>query len=315
MNFCLNNNPTEIFERYAGNPILDAEEWPYVANSVFNPGAIKLDGETLLLCRVEDCRGFSHLTVARSQNGKTDWKVDENPTLSRSEEFHEEQWGLEDPRIVWLKPLERYAITYTSFSPAGPQVSLAFTEDFETFDKRGVMLSPEDKDASLFPRQFGDRYALIHRPIVRGEQHIWLSFSPDLVHWGEHEILLTRRSGWWDDAKVGLGPPPIETEEGWLIIYHGVRETASGSLYRVGLALLDRDEPTRLIKRVDPWVMGPKKDYEYRGDVPGVVFPTGAVVEDGEEGKKLRIYYGAADSSVGMAKAELDDLLHYLLAC
>ncbi|MBS3786971.1 glycosidase [Candidatus Bipolaricaulota bacterium] len=314
MNFCLNNNPREIFNRYAGNPILKAEEWPYVVNSVFNPGATKLDGETILLCRVEDCRGFSHLTVARSQDGKTGWKVDDNPTLSRSEEFHEEQWGLEDPRIVWFAPMEKYAITYTSFSPAGPQVSLAFTEDFETFDKRGVMLSPEDKDASLFPRKFGDRYVLIHRPIVRGEQHIWISFSPDLVHWGEHEILITRRSGWWDDAKVGLGPQPIETEEGWLIIYHGVRETASGSLYRVGLALLDRNDPTKVIKRADPWVMGPREDYEYRGDVPGVVFPTGAVVDNQEESKKLRIYYGAADSSIGVATAELDDLLQYLLA-
>ena len=313
MNFCLDNNPRELFNRYVGNPILRANEWPYVANSVFNPGAAKLNGETILLCRVEDCRGFSHLTVARSQDGKTSWTVDSNPTLSRSKEFHEEQWGLEDPRIVWFEPLEKYAITYTSFSPAGPQVSLAFTEDFETFDKRGVMLSPEDKDASLFPRKFGDRYVLIHRPIVRGEQHIWISFSPDLVHWGEHEILLTRRSGWWDDAKVGLGPQPIETEEGWLILYHGVRETASGSLYRVGMALLDRDDPTKLIKRVDPWIMGPREDYEYRGDVPGVVFPTGAVLD--EEENKLRIYYGAADSSIGMATADLDDLLKYLLAC
>ena len=313
MNFCLDNNPRELFNRYVGNPILRANEWPYVANSVFNPGAAKLNGETILLCRVEDCRGFSHLTVARSQDGKTSWTVDSNPTLSRSEEFHEEQWGLEDPRIVWFEPFEKYAITYTSFSPAGPQVSLAFTEDFETFDKRGVMLSPEDKDASLFPRKFGDRYVLIHRPIVRGEQHIWISFSPDLVHWGEHEILLTRRSGWWDDAKVGLGPQPIETEEGWLILYHGVRETASGSLYRVGMALLDLDDPTKLIKRVDPWIMGPREDYEYRGDVPGVVFPTGAVLD--EEENKLRIYYGAADSSIGMATADLDDLLKYLLAC
>ena len=313
MNFCLDNNPRELFSRYVGNPILKANEWPYVANSVFNPGATEHKGETVLLCRVEDCRGFSHLTVARSQDGKTSWKVDSRPTVSRSKEFHEEQWGLEDPRIVWFEPYEKYAITYTSFSPAGPQVSLAFTEDFETFDKRGVMLSPEDKDASLFPRKFGDRYVLIHRPIVRGEQHIWISFSPDLVHWGDHKILLTRRSGWWDDAKVGLGPQPIETKEGWLILYHGVRETASGSLYRVGMALLDLDDPTKLIKRVDPWIMGPREDYEYRGDVPGVVFPTGAIVD--EEENKLRIYYGAADSSIGMAVADLDDVLTYMSKC
>lgn len=307
------NNPRELFSRHVYNPILKPAEWPYVANSVFNPGATQLDGETVLLCRVEDCRGFSHLTVARSQDGKTGWKVDSSPTMARSEEYHEEQWGLEDPRIVWFEPGEKYAVIYTSFSPAGPQVSLAFTKDFQNFERRGVLLPPEDKDASLFPRKFGDRYVLIHRPIVRGEQHVWISFSPDLVHWGDHEILLTRRSGWWDDAKVGLGPQPIETSEGWLMIYHGVRETASGSLYRVGLALLDRDDPTRVIKRCDPWVMGPREDYEYRGDVPGVVFPTGAVVD--ESSGELRIYYGAADSTVGMASAQLDEVLAYLENC
>ncbi len=307
------DNPRELFSRHVYNPILKPEEWPYVVNSVFNPGATQLGDETVLLCRVEDCRGFSHLTVARSQDGKTGWKVDSSPTLARSEEYHEEQWGLEDPRIVWFEPHEKYAVTYTSFSPAGAQVSLAFTEDFQNFERRGVLLPPEDKDASLFPRKFGDRYVLIHRPIVRREQHVWISFSPDLVHWGDHEILLTRRSGWWDDAKVGLGPQPIETSEGWLMLYHGVRETASGSLYRVGIALLDHDDPTKVIKRCDPWVMGPREDYEYRGDVPGVVFPTGAVVD--ESSGELRIYYGAADSTVGMASAQLDHVLSYMESC
>ncbi len=313
MNFCLDNNPKELFSRYFANPVLGPREWPYVVNSVFNPGATLIDGETLLLCRVEDCRGFSHLTAARSPDGKTKWRVDSEPTLSRSEQFHEEQWGLEDPRIVWFEPYEKFAVTYTSFSPAGPQVSLAFTEDFETFDREGVLLPPEDKDASLFPRKFDDRYVLVHRPIVRGEQHIWISFSPDLTHWGDHQILITRRSGWWDDAKVGLGPQPVETPRGWLIIYHGVRETASGSLYRVGLALLDPEDPTRVLKRCEPWVMGPREDYEYRGDVPGVVFPTGAVVDDSTG--ELRIYYGAADTTIGIATADLDKVLDYLETC
>jgi len=307
------SNPRELFHRHVYNPILKPGEWPYVVNSVFNPGATKLEGETILLCRVEDCRGFSHLTVARSEDGKAGWSVDEEPTLARSEKFHEEQWGLEDPRIVWFEPFERYAITYTSFSPAGPQVSLAFTEDFKEFDRRGPLLPPEDKDASLFPKKLDGRYVLIHRPIVRGEQHVWVSFSPDMKHWGDHEILLQRRSGWWDDAKVGLGPQPIETSIGWLMLYHGVRETASGSLYRVGLALLDKEDPTKVVKRCDPWVMGPRENYEYRGDVPGVVFPTGAVVD--EETGELRIYYGAADTSVGMATAQLDDVLDYLETC
>ncbi len=306
-------NPRDLFDRCMTNPILTPMDWPYNVNSVFNPGAVEIDGKTVLLCRVEDCRGFSHLTKATSEDGATNWVVDQEPTLSQLEEFNEEKWGLEDPRIVWLEPFDAYAITYVSFSPAGPQVSLALTEDFEEFDRRGVLLLPEDKDASLFPRKFNDRFVMIHRPIVRGEQHIWISFSPDLTHWGEHQILLTRRSGWWDDAKVGLGTQPMETDKGWLILYHGVRETASGSLYRVGLALLDHDDPTRLLKRCDSWVIGPREDYEYRGDVPGVVFPTGAIVD--EERNELRIYYGAADSTIGMAKARLDEILDYVEGC
>src|SRR6056297_582286 len=309
----VNGNPGDLFTRCLTNPILTARDWPYPVNSVFNPGAVKVNDETILLCRVEDCRGFSHLTVARSNDGQNNWRIDSEPTLSRSEQFHEERWGLEDPRIVWLEPFNSYAITYVSFSPAGPQVSLALTDDFKKFHRRGVLLLPEDMDASLFPRKFNDRFVLIHRPIVRGEQHMWISFSPDLSHWGEHDILMTRRSGWWDDAKVGLGPQPIETEKGWLILYHGVRETASGSLYRVGLALLDLEDPTRVLKRCDPWVMGPRKDYEYRGDVPGVVFPTGAVVD--KEANQVKLYYRAADSRIGLATADLDEMLDYLDIC
>ena len=297
----------DVFTRYSGNPILTAEKWPYPAHTVFNPGAAEVGGETVLLCRVEDYQGFSHLTVARSSDGFRNWKIDSKPTLPRSEEYSEEQWGLEDPRIIWHPDLECYVIAYTSYSPGGPQVSLATTTDFQNFERFGTLLPPEDKDASLFPRKFGNRYALIHRPIVRGEAHIWLAFSPDLTHWGEHQMLILARGGRWDSNKVGLGPQPILTEEGWLIIYHGVRVTASGRLYRVGLALLDRDEPWKIIGRTDRWIFGPQRDYEFMGDVPGVVFPTGAIVD--RENDQLRLYYGAADSQIGVATASFKEVL------
>jgi len=302
-----------LFRRYKGNPILTADNWPYPAHSVFNPGAAFIDGETLLLVRVEDFRGFSHLTLARSKDGITDWNIEETPTMKYCEGHPEERWGLEDPRIVWLEDFKKYAIAYVSYSSVGPKVSLALTQDFETIEKFGALLPPEDKDASLFPRKFGDRYALIHRPIVSGEAHIWICFSPDLVHWGEHRVLLHRRGGSWDNQRVGLGTQPIETSEGWLILYHGVRKTASGSLYRAGLALLDLEEPWRVIKRSEEWVFGPKEPYEFIGDVSGVVFPTGAVVN--KEKNELRLYYGAADSSVCVAFAEMNDILGYLKNC
>ena len=300
--------PDRLFRRYSGNPILTRSLWPYPVNAVFNPGATEFQGETVLLVRVEDLRGFSHLTVAKSKDGKTNWRISPHPTLKPEISVGEERYGLEDPRIVWLEETKKYAVTYVSFSSGGPLVSLMMSDDFENFHRKGALLPPEDKDASLFPRSFKGRFALIHRPIIRGEAHIWICFSPDLRHWGDHQVLVPTRAGWWDCHRVGLGPSPIETPEGWLLIYHGVRRAASGSIYRVGLALLDLDEPRKVIFRSDQWILGPTEAYEQTGDVPGVVFPTGAIVDP--DGNQLRLYYGAADTVVGLATADLGELIH-----
>lgn len=304
---------SHLFRRYEKNPILRAADWPYPANSVFNPGAVQFEGETLLLVRVEGMQGFSHLTVARSKDGKGGWRIKQEPALRPDPRFREERWGIEDPRIVWLEERQVYAVTYVSFSRGGPVVSLATTEDFNTFSRLGRLLPPEDKDASLFPRRFEERFALVHRPLIRGEGHIYISFSPDLKHWGDHQILIPVRPGSWDCDRVGLGAQPVETPHGWLIIYHGVRRTASGSLYRVGLALLDLEEPWRVICRSGEWVFAPREIYEQVGDVPGVVFPCGAVVD--RETNELRVYYGAADTCVGLAIADMDDVMEYVMSC
>jgi predicted GH43/DUF377 family glycosyl hydrolase len=305
---------SELFHRYDRNPILTANQWPYPVNSVFNAGAAKVDGDTLLLVRAEDRKGFSHLTVARSRDGFGGWVIDREPTFPPSPETHpEEMYGIEDPRLTWLEERKCWAVTYTAFSDAGPLVSLAYTEDFKTFHRLGPVMPPEDKDAALFPVRFNDRWAMLHRPVATlatTGAHIWISFSPDLKHWGDHRVLLpARRGGWWDARKIGLSPPPLETPEGWLILYHGVRTTAAGCLYRLGLALLDRNDPTRVLRRSSQWVFGPREVYELEGDVPGVVFPCGWVVEDDE----VRLYYGAADSSIALATASLKDLLQVVL--
>ncbi len=312
MNPYIHQKPENFFVRSDKNPILTPEKWPYCANATFNPGAIEYNGETLLLVRVEDMRGFSHLTIARSKDGLTNWVIDDVPALTPEPHYNEEQWGIEDPRIVWIEERQEFAITYVSFSPDGPVVSLAMTKDFKEFRRMGTMLPPEDKDASLFPRLINGHYVLIHRPIIRGEAHAWIAFSPDLKNWGNHKILLDARPGWWDCSKVGLGPPPIETPEGWLIIYHGVRTTASGNLYRVGLALLDLDEPWKIIRRLDEWVFGPREPYERVGDVPGVTFPTGIVVD--KSTGELKMYYGAADTTICVATANVDDLVKLVLS-
>lgn len=306
-------NEEELFKRYDGNPILTPAGWPYRVNAVFNPAAATCNGETILLVRVEDREGFSHFTVARSQDGKTVWRIETSPTLQPDPTMPEEQWGIEDPRAVWVDELKEYAITYVSLSRNGPTVSLMTTKDFTQFQRFGTLLPPEDKDASLFPKKFSGRFGLIHRPIVRGEAHIWISFSPDLKYWGDHKVVLHTRPGRWDAHAVGLGVQPIETSEGWLIIYHGVRATASGKIYRVGLALLDLEEPWKVIRRSKEWVFGPYSLYECTGDVDHVAFPCGAVVD--EKTGELRVYYGAADTTVALATGSMKEIMEYLRNC
>jgi predicted GH43/DUF377 family glycosyl hydrolase len=311
-----NPHVPELFRRHPANPLLSAADWPYAAHTVFNPGAAQLpSGETLLLVRVEDRRGISHLTAARSSDGVTDWQIDPQPTFRAEPEQHpEELWGVEDARIVRLENVDRYAVTYTAYSHAGPLIALAMTDDFRTFERHGPIMSPEDKDGAFFPRQFGGRWALIHRPVPHtggAKANMWLSFSPDLHNWGDHTVLLEARDGaWWDAGKIGLSPQPIETTAGWLIIYHGVRNTPSGALYRVGLSLLDLDDPRRVLRRGEEWVLGPHAPYETEGDIPNVIFPCGAVLETATG--ELRVYYGAADTYVALVTAHIADVLDWL---
>jgi len=303
----------ELFARHPANPILSIEQWPYSANSVFNAAAVEHQGRILLLVRVEDFRGISHFTVARSEDGVGNWQIENEPTFMPEPDRHtEELWGVEDPRITWIEDLQKWFITYTAYSRGGPLISLATTSDFENFSRLGPVMPPEDKDAALFPRKLKGRWAMLHRPVSKTpimQANIWLSYSPDMRHWGDHrEVIHAREGAWWDANKIGLSAPPLETPEGWLILYHGVRSTASGSIYRLGLALLDLEDPGKLIRRTNEWIFGPKAVYERDGDVDDVVFPCGWIQRDGQ----LLIYYGAADSCIALATANVDDLLDFV---
>ena len=227
------------------------------------------------------------------------------------EHFPEELWGIEDPRITYVPEIKKYAVVYTAFSSSGPGVALALTEDFHTFERYGMIMAPEDKDAALFPHRIGNYWVLIHRPVSGSGAHMWLSYSPDLRHWGSHKIMLeARRGGWWDANRIGLNSPPIETAKGWLVIYHGVKQTAAGCLYRLGLALFDLQTPQRCLKRGDEWVFGPREPYEQRGDVDNVVFPCGCTIAS--DGDTLYLYYGAADSSIALATSSISAILKWL---
>jgi beta-1,4-mannooligosaccharide/beta-1,4-mannosyl-N-acetylglucosamine phosphorylase len=301
----------EIFKRSKYNPIITYHDMPYLCQAVFNPGATLINGETLLVLRVEDLEGKSHLTVARSADGQTGWKIEREPLMSpRQLAGPYEEFGCEDPRVTYLEELEQWVIAYTAYSGFGAGVALAATKDFKTANRFGLVLAPNNKDAAIFPRKIKDRYWMLHRPSAGDIQHIWLNQSTDLVHWGRPWCVIMERGGpMWDGAKVGASTIPIETPEGWLIIYHGVKQFAAGPTYRVGAALLDLEDPRRCIARLPYWILGPHAHYEVTGAVPNVVFPCGHTMVDDE----IRLYYGAADSSVCLATGRISQLLDLLL--
>ena len=298
-----------MFVRNPLNPIITIADLPIRANTVFNPGATRLrDGVIALLLRVEDRRGFSSIYVARSNDGYTNWSVDPEPLLQAMPGSPCCEWGFEDARVCYVNELDRYVITCTAFGPPGPCVYLAVSFDLTTIERQDVVIAPEDKNAALFPRRIGGEWLLLHRPVtmVGNTADIWVSRSDDLQSWRRPEpVMLRRAAGWWDNARIGIGPPPIETAEGWLQIYHGVRNTASGAIYRVGAALLDLEEPWVVTHRLHEWIMSPTEPYELRGDVNNIVFPGGTIEHDDQ----LDMYYGAADTVVGVATASISEIL------
>jgi predicted GH43/DUF377 family glycosyl hydrolase len=292
--------------------------WPIPVNTVFNAAACRFEGETLLLCRIEDRRGLSHLWVARSSDGRTDWRIDDKPLLSPHPTFEGQLWGFEDPRVVFMPELEAWAITCTAYGPLGPSVYLATTKDFKSIHHAyGSIMPPDDKNAALLPTRIGGDWLLFHRPNVAysgGHGNIWISRSEDLSTWRDPEVAMRARHGaWWDSLRIGIGPPPFEVDEGWLLIYHGVRETVSGATYRLGLALLDREDPTKVLHRSDEWFLGPTEDYERLGDVTNVVFSCGAVVD--HDADTIDLYYGGADTCMALATASLSEVRSYLMTC
>lgn len=312
----MTSTPPELFRRHPANPILAAADWPIPVNVVFNPAAVQVGGETVLLARVEARTGISHLTVARSANGVDGWKIDREPLLAPLEGSDGEEWGFEDARAVWVEELGQHVITCTAYGHAGPTVFLATTKDFHSVQRIGIVVAPEDKNAALLPERVGGEWILFHRPtshFATARPGISLSRSSDLRSWSLPEVVMEPRDGaWWDSLRIGIGPPLLKTEHGWLLVYHGVKETVAGAIYRVGLALLDLDEPTRVLRRTSSWVLSPHEPYERQGDVPNALFPCG-MIHDRERGE-LRLYYGASDTSICLATAAYDEVLETVLA-
>jgi predicted GH43/DUF377 family glycosyl hydrolase len=299
----------QLFVRHGAGPLITPADLPFEANAVLNPGVAEVDAEVRLLLRIEDATGVSHIHVARSANGVDGWRVDERPLLEADlPEYPFEEWGCEDARVTRVGP-RKWIIAYTAYSRYGPAVALATTTDFVAVERLGVILSPTNKDATVFPEPFHGMWILLHRPVTGGQEHIWYACSPELTHWSLPGVLLPQRSGpWWDSLRVGVGAPALRTDQGWLLIYHGVKEMAGRPIYRLGLALLDLENPRKVLARGSRWVFAPETDYEQRGLVPGVVYTCGAILR----GDEMWMYYGAADTVIGLAIAKVPDLLAFV---
>jgi predicted GH43/DUF377 family glycosyl hydrolase len=300
----------DILHRFEGNPIIALEDIPFRCNTVFNGAVVKIGNEYIHLLRVESQQGYSVFALARSKDG-LHFTVEDKPVMepARKGPFARyEKRGIEDPRITEIEGV--YYVMYTAYSKYGPRIALAKTEDFFHYKRIAIVSEPGNKDGILFPERINGEYVRLDRPIGKGVGSMWVSYSKNLVDWGKSEILMTPRQGMWDSYRIGASVPPIRTEHGWLEIYHGVKKTAAGPIYRIGTVMLDLEKPDKVIARSDQPVLSPREDYERIGDVGNVAFACGAVVEDSGE---IKLYYGAADTCICVATANFDDLVNTAL--
>ena len=300
-----------LLKRYEGNPVLTIDDLPVrgLGYYVFNPGAVKFNGEYLLLVDVFHREGSIIFWIARSKDGyhfKFDPAPVDWPAMPADTGWVEN--GVYDPRIT--KFGDDYYIFYGSNkNGCGTRIALAKTRDFVKFEHVAVTSELNNRNAALFPEKIDGMYCRFERPFHGDEFspcYMWLSFSKDLEFWGRHRESLKPRPCHWDDQKLGAGAPPIRVKEGWLEIYHGVNPSCDGSMYMLFAAILDYKEPWKEIARCKYPILFPESDYEQRGRVRNVVFTCNALVDD--DGM-VKIYYGASDTCIALAEAPLDEIV------
>jgi len=299
----------DVIKRWEGNPILTIEDIPFPCNTVFNAACAKYNDEYILLLRIEDLTGRSVFALARSSDGYH-FEVQDKPVMQPCKEpgcFMEyEKKGIEDPRITQIDGI--YYIMYTAVSLYGPLLALAKTEDFETFELIALISEPENKDGVLFPEKINDKFARLDRPVAGGLANIWISYSDDLVTWGNSRCVMTIRDDHWDSWRIGASSQPIRIDGGWLVIYHGVKAASGGPIYRLGAVMLDYKNPSKVLCRTAIPILTPREYYERVGDVNNVVFSCGAILEDNNE---LKIYYGASDTCICVGTANVNELMQF----
>lgn len=296
--------------RYTENPILTRHDCDNT-NSIFNSAVIPYKGEFIGIFRCDTMELWPTLHVGRSKDG-LHWNINNDKInfLPAYEGGPLPRFAY-DPRITEIDG--RYYVAFcTNYEELGDTIGFAYTDDFETFQLMEFPVLYFNRNGVLFPRKFGDEYALLTRPCAPGHctlGSITVSFSKDLTYWGKHRTVMTTTRG-WQATKIGGGPTPIETDEGWILIYHGVKDMCNGLIYAAGAALLDKDDPTKVLYRTRDKILTPEAIYERIGDVDNVVFPC-ATLCDKDTGR-IAMYYGCADTCVGVAFTTVDELLDYI---
>jgi beta-1,4-mannooligosaccharide/beta-1,4-mannosyl-N-acetylglucosamine phosphorylase len=300
----------DVVWRSAHNPIIPRDLIP-CANSIFNSAVVPFRGAYAGVFRVDHRTRAMRIHRGRSQDGVT-WQIDEKPIewICNIPELRHLEYTY-DPRVCWLE--DRYYVTWCN-GYHGPTIGVGYTYDFEAFYQMENAFLPYNRNGVLFPRKINGRFAMLSRPSDTGHTpfgDIFYSESPDMCYWGRHRHVMSPSREWgWQSTKVGAGPTPIETSEGWLMIYHGVLTSCNGYVYSMGAALLDLEEPWKVLYRTAPYLLSPQMLYECVGDTPNVVFP-GAALCDAPTGR-IAIYYGAADTVTGLAYTRVDELAAFI---
>lgn len=296
-----------VMWRYSKNPIIPRNLLP-TSNSIFNSAVVPYKNEFRGVFRCDDTRRYMQLHAGRSQDG-IHWEINPERIHFVSEAAQDLGWEYGyDPRVVWIE--DRYWVTWCN-GYHGPTIGVAWTQDFETFHQLENAFLPYNRNGVLFPRKINGKYAMLSRPSDRGHTpwgDMFYSESPDMIHWGHHRFVMAPAGG-WQSTKIGAGPVPIETTEGWLLIYHGVLTSCNGFVYSAGAALLDLEKPWKVIYRTAPYIISPQELYECVGDVPNVVFPCAALADSATG--RIAVYYGAADTVTGLAFCLVDELVEF----
>lgn len=298
----------EVIWRYSANPVIKRNQIPG-SNSIFNSAIVEKDGKFVGVFRSDDTAMQQHLFLGKSDDA-INWQLEENPIqlLNKDGSVRGPACGY-DPRVCMIDG--RYYVTWCN-SYYGPTIGIAYSDDFKNFYQLENAFLPCNRNGVLFPKKIDGKFIMLSRPSDRGHTpfgDIFISQSKDMEFWGQHRFVMGAEGGWsW--TKIGAGPIPIEIDDGWLLIYHGVATTCNGMVYSMGAAILDKNEPWKVLYRAKPYLMRPQELYECVGDVPNVVFPCSTLC-DAKTGR-IAIYYGAADTVVSLAFTQVDELVEWI---